>query len=155
MSRENDDQFFQQVIPMMAVNRDSVQCYKSALQWYTHKIKYIEARLELSEHSFKVDSHKVQKGLNQYANAYLIFYQTTNQDAHQGLPTCILSIDEHHGVIHHLMQEKFRCWNDMASPGTCNKQHSFDKTHAINGACPTSVLTPFMVPWMNAGTRQC
>ena len=91
---------------MMAMKADSVQFYKSGLQWYADKIEYVEERLELGEHPFEVDSCEVQKPLNKYANAYLIHYQMTNQDAHQGLPTCILSIDEHCHVICHLMQEK-------------------------------------------------
>ena len=37
----------------------------------------------------------------------------TNHDAHQGLPTSILSVDEHRHVIHHLMQKKFRHWKDF------------------------------------------
>ena len=82
LSWDNVDQFFQQVIPMIAVNPDSVQCYKSALQWYVNKIEYVEERLEPGEHPFEVDSCQVQKALNKYANGYLIHYQMTNQDAH-------------------------------------------------------------------------
>ena len=75
---------------------------------YADKIEYVEERLEEGEQSFDMDSHKVQKVLNKYANAYLICYsyQLTNQDGHQGLPTSILSIDAHCQVIHHLIQEK-------------------------------------------------
>ena len=98
---------------MMAVNPDSVQCYKSTLQWYTDKIEYVEERLEPGEYPFKVDSCKVQNALNKYTNAHLIHYQMTNQDAHQGLPTCILSIDEHCHVICHLVHEKYRYWKDF------------------------------------------
>ena len=98
---------------MMAVNPDSVQHCKSALRWYANKIEYVEERLEPGEHPFEVDSCEVQKALNKYANAYLIHYQMTNQDAHQGLPTCILSIDEHCCLIHHLMEEKYRHWKDF------------------------------------------
>ena len=98
---------------MMAVDPDSVQHCKSALQWYANKIEYVEERLEPGEHPFEVDSCEVQKALNKYANAYLIHYQMTNQDAHQGLPTCILSIDEHCCLIHHLMEEKYRHWKDF------------------------------------------
>ena len=81
--------------------------------WYADKIKYAEERLEQGEQPFDVDSHEVQKALNKYANAYLIKYQMTNHDAHQGLPTSILSVDEHSCVIHHLMQKKFQHWKDL------------------------------------------
>ena len=37
----------------------------------------------------------------------------TNHDDHQGLPMSILSVNEHHCVIHHLMQKKFRHWQDF------------------------------------------
>ena len=110
LSRDTVDLFFQHIIPMMGMNPDSVQCSKSALQWYADKIEYVEERSEQDEHPFKVNSCKRQKPLEKYANSYLIHYQMTNQDAHQGLPTSILSIDEQCHVIHHLMQEKFRHW---------------------------------------------
>ena len=37
LSRESIDLFFEQVIPMLDVNPDSVGDYKSALQWYADK----------------------------------------------------------------------------------------------------------------------
>ena len=113
LCRANVDLFFRQVIPTMGVNPDSVQRYISALQWYADKIEFAEERLEPGEQPFDVDSPEVQKALNKYANAYLIKYQMTNHNAHQGLPTSILSVDEHRRVIHHLMQKKFRHWKDF------------------------------------------
>ena len=92
---------------MLDVNPDSVGCYKSALQWYADNIEYVEETLEEGEQSLDVDSHKMQKVLNKYTKAYLINYQLTNQDVHQGLLTSILSVDEHFQVIHHLIQENF------------------------------------------------
>ena len=47
------------------------------------KIEYMEEKLEEGEQPLDMDSPKVQKALNRYANAYLIHYQLTNQDAHQ------------------------------------------------------------------------
>ena len=67
----------------MGVNPDSVQQYKSALQWYANKIEYAEERLEQGEQPFDDDSPEVQKALDKYANAYLINYQMTNHNAHQ------------------------------------------------------------------------
>ena len=76
-------------------------------------MEYVEDRLEEGEQSFNIDSRKVQKALHKYANAYPIHYQLTNQDAQQGLPTSILSIDEHCQVFYHLMQEKCWYWEDF------------------------------------------
>ena len=60
LCRANVDLLFKQVIPMMDVNPNSVQRYKSGLQWYADKIEYAEERLEQGEQPFNVDSHKVQ-----------------------------------------------------------------------------------------------
>ena len=74
------------------MNPDGVGCYKSTLQWYADKIEYMEERLEEGEQPLDVDSCKVQKALNTYANVYLICNQLANQDDQQGLLTSILSM---------------------------------------------------------------
>ena len=58
-----------------------------------------------------MDSCKVQKELNKYANAYLICPKLSNQDAHQGLLTSILSIDKHYQVICINIGRIWHLWN--------------------------------------------
>ena len=61
-----------------------------------------------------VDCRVVQNAINKHATQYLIEYSIRNHDAHEGLPTNVLSNEDHLRALKHVFATNPTTWSDFA-----------------------------------------
>jgi hypothetical protein len=109
LTRENVDAFFTAVIPTLLVQPSTAQRYRTALQWYANHWEWT-----VENAGFIVDSKTVQKSLNKHATKFLLEYSLRNHDAHEGLPTDVLSNADHLKVLQFVAQNNPMTWIDFS-----------------------------------------
>ena len=109
ITRENVDSFFYTVIPTLTVQPDTVSRYRTAIQWYANHWEY-----PTEGHEFLVDCRVVQDAINKHATQYLLLYSIRNHDAHAGLPTNVLSDDDHLRALRQCFSTNPLNWQDFA-----------------------------------------
>jgi hypothetical protein len=109
LTRGHVDTFFKEVIPKLLVQPDSVARYRTSLQWYANHCEHTD-----ENNPFVVDNKIVQKAINQHATTYLIQYSLRNHDAHEGLPTDVLSNADHLKALQHVAQVNPSTWLDFS-----------------------------------------
>ena len=98
--RQGVDLFFQEHVAERNIEPKQFKKYRTALTWYARHIEYYPGND--NGQRFDVDSPAVQHVLNQSACSFLVDYETSNRDAHEGIATDVLSGEDHSKVMHHV-----------------------------------------------------
>jgi hypothetical protein len=162
LTRGNVDTFFKEVIPMLLIQPDGVARYRTSLQWYANHWEWTA-----DDHPFVVDSKPVQKAINQHATRYLMTYSVRNHDAHEGLPTDVLSNADHLKALQHVATTNPGTWLDFSLSFTgCHATYirqdtlrklflchlRADRAHGPLGCSPNNQTILSLV--LEAGTRK-
>ena len=162
LTRGHVDTFFKVVIPMLLVQPDSVARYRTSLQWYANHWEWTE-----DDHGFTVDSKPVQKAINHHATKYLMTYLICNHDAHECLPTDVLSNADHLKALQHTFSSNPKAWLDFSLSFTgCHATYirqdtlqklflchlRADRAHGPPGCSPNNETILSLV--FEAGTRK-
>ena len=81
--REGVDRFFDEHVSERNMEPKQFKKYRTALTWYARHIEYFPGND--NGEKFDVDSASVQHVLNRSASSFLIDYETSNRDAHEGI----------------------------------------------------------------------
>ena len=115
LTRVNVDMYFSNVVTTLEVTPQSAKRHRSALQWYSNNDEFF-----LEEEPFQVaNGQVVEASLEQQAQTFATNYLLRNHDAHENLPTDVLSKEDHRKLLHHIFSSNVQNWQDLAFGWTC------------------------------------
>jgi hypothetical protein len=108
LTRANVNAYFKHHIPTLKIQPDGIVRHRTALQWYSTHREWKDP-----DNPFIVNSKTVKDCIKLYASKYLMEYTIRNHDAHAGLPTNILSDEDHCKAMKHVISTNDSTWQDF------------------------------------------
>jgi len=102
------DLYFTSIVAHDKHQPESVQCIVAVIGWYARNRENVVIEVNNGENS------NVARSVATQATRYMQQYLDENdRDAHQGVPTSILSYEEHEKVVRHVFTSNLTCWPDF------------------------------------------
>ena len=117
ITRKNIDAFFQEVVAEADVQPQTASRYASALQWYADRVEHTKTNERfLIREGFNCE---VDKALDKQAHKFAREYILKTHDAHDNVPTDVLSLSDHLKVIDYVLSNSLLCYKNFGMSWTC------------------------------------